>query len=89
LKLPLSKAYILFPKTHYPLKPKTSLTHCPKDNPSNSLKTQENLGMLSVSRAKKTWGCFRCQELSHIASECPNKRVVALTKFFKPLLRIK
>jgi len=25
--------------------------------------------------------CFRCQGLSHIASECPNKKVVTLAKY--------
>ena len=25
--------------------------------------------------------CFRCQGLGHIASECPNKRIVTLAKF--------
>ncbi|KAD0267391.1 hypothetical protein E3N88_44532 [Mikania micrantha] len=35
----------------------------------------------SGSTSRNTRRCFRCQGLGHIASECPNKRVITLTEF--------
>ena len=37
--------------------------------------------MSPTPRPKETRRCFRCQGLGHIASECPNKRVVTLVEY--------
>ncbi|GJS42727.1 RNA-directed DNA polymerase, partial [Tanacetum coccineum] len=57
-----------FPKN--PIQPKTTSTN----------KTS-NVSEYSVTPTKAPRRCFRCQGLGHIASECPNKKLVTLAEY--------
>ena len=49
----------------------------PRSNPSNAQNTPQRNPPKPEDRRR----CFRCQGLGHIASECPNKRIVTLAEF--------
>jgi len=49
----------------------------PKPLPPTAPKTAPQM----TTKPKETRRCFRCQGLGHIASECPNKRVVTLAEY--------
>ncbi|KAD4889457.1 hypothetical protein E3N88_21530 [Mikania micrantha] len=61
---------ISFPKSNPPNKPFTPNTNKPNLPPSKP-----------IDAPKAPRRCFRCQGLGHIASECPNKRVITFTDF--------
>nr|GEX45492.1 hypothetical protein [Tanacetum cinerariifolium] len=50
----------------------------PKTTPTNKT---PNVSEYSVTPTKAPRRCFRCQGLGHIASECPNKKLVTLAEY--------
>jgi len=49
--------------------------------PRNAPPTVQDSSTKETPHTKGKIRCFRCQGLGHIASECPNKRVVTLTEY--------
>ena len=77
-KSPLSKStprpYPTQKPSYFPPKPQNSPQ--PKNTP-----TTPNPYTKEPPKPKDKIRCFRCQGLGHIASECPNKRIVTLAEY--------
>ena len=63
------------PKTEAPFLSHPQRTQAPQRNQIQTPQNRSNPGPLNPRR------CFKCQGLGHIASECPNRRIISLVEW--------
>ena len=75
LSRPPSRPYSTTKPPYYPPKPQNP------PQTKNAPPTVPNPSTKAPPKPKDKIRCFRCQGLGHIASECPNKRIISLAEY--------
>jgi len=75
LSKPTSRPYPTQKPSYFPSKPQNS------PQPKNTPSTPSHPSTKEPPKPKDKIHCFHCQGLGHIASECPNKRIVSLAEY--------